>query len=741
MKIGRAIFALALCAAPLSVWAQSTPVYQSVLMTSPHDLAKITRNGQIQDAGGVLGDSSGRGVNPFAVQDNLGLGECSNSAVTSGQYYALCFGHDASGNGLVTLDSFGGLGTKALNFRINGTTYPFPGTGNGNVLGPNSTTVGDFAVWNNTGGTLLKDLPAAGLAPISFTSTPVGGVGDGVTSNASAFAYVFADTNKDTFYLPPGTYYLPCGNYYTAASAVSLIGAGPEKTTILLQTGCAFSNSNPLFTWNGKSGVRVENLTLDLNTPATPSSQTSAILVQAYSGNIVGPYIRNVRVINGTSPMFLISLGANNGFTMMQPIVENNYVSFATAASATGNEGIGLTTVNGAGRITGAIIEGNVLVNTGMQVDGDNSSVAFNDISAFAFGAGIYGADATAGQASCIKNSFIGNIIHDTTAGVDINSAAHMGIENHCPYTLIEGNVTYNLGGAGILNTGDFVSIIGNTGWDNGKNGSGGAGGIGDQAGISLANVPANFHSNGQGVLVSGNNFFDDRTTTLTTTQKYGLVIGSNVTASFPQRVTSDNVFTVAAADIIAGTGQAINVANPGSIAADWIYNNTQSNQASSVASESWFPLDTASYKHWQLDCDEVTPDSAQIMYLRVGEGSSPTWDAGAHYSVAYSGQENGAAVQGGSSTATGVFLGKTAFDDTQATPGQFTVNTGDLAYGTGIASKLFRFASAYFASGLGGGSIQGMGYWGNDTNPITGLQVVAASGSFKGTCTLRGRP
>lgn len=157
MKIGQAIFALALCAAPLSVWAQSTPVYQRDLMTSPHDLAKITRNGQISDAGGLLGDASGRGVNPFAVQDNLGLGECSNSAVSSGQYNALCWGHDGSGNGLVTLDSYGGLANKSLNFRINGTTYPFPGTGNGNIVGPNPTVVGDMACWNNTGGSLQAD--------------------------------------------------------------------------------------------------------------------------------------------------------------------------------------------------------------------------------------------------------------------------------------------------------------------------------------------------------------------------------------------------------------------------------------------------------------------------------------------------------------------------------------------------------------------------------------------------------
>lgn len=156
--IRRGIVALALLLAPATAFAQGAPVYQSGTI-APHRLLKAAGNGMQMDAGGTTGDANGRGVAPFSVSDALGTGLCFNSAATSGQYNGLCVGHDSSGNGLITLDSFGGLVDKALKFRINGTEYDFPasGAGSGDVVGPNSSTVNHIAFFNNTTGTLLKD--------------------------------------------------------------------------------------------------------------------------------------------------------------------------------------------------------------------------------------------------------------------------------------------------------------------------------------------------------------------------------------------------------------------------------------------------------------------------------------------------------------------------------------------------------------------------------------------------------
>jgi hypothetical protein len=104
--------------------AQHTLVYQSGGALAD-TLMKGISPGRIGTAGNLSGDALGRGVNPFMVQDGLGLGLCSSTAAAGAARNVLCFGHDASGNGLVTLDSYAGYANKPLNFRINGVTIPF----------------------------------------------------------------------------------------------------------------------------------------------------------------------------------------------------------------------------------------------------------------------------------------------------------------------------------------------------------------------------------------------------------------------------------------------------------------------------------------------------------------------------------------------------------------------------------------------------------------------------------------
>lgn len=154
-----------LCLGTAPVFAQRTPLYQSGTITA-RDAVKFSTNGLVEKAGGLTGDANGRGLNPFSVTDGSvpgsasnvpGLGFCSNSNKTGGssQYNGFCFGHDADGNALLTVDSYAGLVGKALKVRINGVTYDFPGSGLGNVLGPDpDPTAGHLPLWN--GGKNLK---------------------------------------------------------------------------------------------------------------------------------------------------------------------------------------------------------------------------------------------------------------------------------------------------------------------------------------------------------------------------------------------------------------------------------------------------------------------------------------------------------------------------------------------------------------------------------------------------------
>lgn len=148
-----AVAALLACAGPAS--AQRTPTYQGGAV-HPGDLGKFQANGGLTGVGGVLGDATGRGVNPFSILDVQDKGLCLNSAVTGGRYNALCLGHDANNNAVITLDSYGGLTPTTLNCRINGLLVPNclsggsvtslsirPGTGLGSLPDP-ITSVGEL---------------------------------------------------------------------------------------------------------------------------------------------------------------------------------------------------------------------------------------------------------------------------------------------------------------------------------------------------------------------------------------------------------------------------------------------------------------------------------------------------------------------------------------------------------------------------------------------------------------------
>lgn len=166
--------ALALCLIPSLAWGQAA-VRQDGAVTRDN-LAKWSNDHIVKDVGGVTGDNTGHGINPFAVQDSNGQGICVNSAATSGAYAAFCLGHDSSGNALITIDSYGGAPVGNGFVRLNGTQYPIVGTGAGNVTGPNPSTAGNLVVFNNVIGSLIGDVNVVNQ-PVSVASNnPLEGI-------------------------------------------------------------------------------------------------------------------------------------------------------------------------------------------------------------------------------------------------------------------------------------------------------------------------------------------------------------------------------------------------------------------------------------------------------------------------------------------------------------------------------------------------------------------------------------
>jgi hypothetical protein len=156
---------------------------------------------------------------------------------------------------------------------------------------------------------------------------------------------------------------------------------------------------------------------------------------------------------------------------------------------------------------------------------------------------------------------------------------------------------------------------------------------------------------------------------------------------------------------------------------------------ASSSASLQFTNLPT-SYNTLFLNCADLLASSSSVdILVRVGEGAGPTWESGAHYSIE-------ATFNGGGTSLTN------ATDITHNNGGSHST-TKPTAYkmyfdsvgSTGVYKMVTYQLSEYVdANGAGLFYIFGSSFWNNDTNAITGIEVVTDTGTItSGTCSLYG--
>lgn len=239
----KAVIALIATLFALPAFAGGTPVQQSGNVT-PHHSVMWTTNGVVQDGGSATNGF----LSEVGITKNGGCALGINSGLTTGPYTQLCFGV-TSGSGYFALNSYGGAPNGSISFIINGITYSFPGPGNGDVLGPPSSADGDAAVFNGTGGTLLKD---AG-APPQLTVTSVAALQALTVANLPANAQVLV-----TGYYNPGD--APTVTYTLSSSACPLgAGAGDGGAQIKPTTGSGCWLLNPqtaydVRTWGAVAG-------------------------------------------------------------------------------------------------------------------------------------------------------------------------------------------------------------------------------------------------------------------------------------------------------------------------------------------------------------------------------------------------------------------------------------------------------------------------------------------------------
>lgn len=142
----------------------------------------------IQDGGPASGAATGGNVSELGITMRSPTGTYPAVGTSSGVlgtplclydapitnstgYHFLCLGPNATtGAGVIDFGSAGSATALPFNFIINGTTYTFPFVVGG-IVGPGTSIVNDFACWNNTSGTLLKDCGAVVTAGSNNTFT------------------------------------------------------------------------------------------------------------------------------------------------------------------------------------------------------------------------------------------------------------------------------------------------------------------------------------------------------------------------------------------------------------------------------------------------------------------------------------------------------------------------------------------------------------------------------------------
>lgn len=189
-------------------FAQSGASVRQSGNVTPGHVPMWTTNGVIQDGG-----TAAQGfLTSLGVTNNSGPGICINSAPITAPYNRLCLSVGTSAAASISLQNLGGATAQRLDFIVNGVTYPFPGRGSGDVLGPGASTVGHVAIWNDTLGTLLADagnaiidgnLKITGSNILEFNDgNTAGGLGGTIRFNTGASTFDIQSIHQGTGTLP-----------------------------------------------------------------------------------------------------------------------------------------------------------------------------------------------------------------------------------------------------------------------------------------------------------------------------------------------------------------------------------------------------------------------------------------------------------------------------------------------------------------------------------------------------------
>jgi hypothetical protein len=240
-------------------FASAQAVQQSGVVTAFHG-ASWRGNGSVQDAGtpqqpyaNALGLFGGSAC-PFGVSSQTGAG----LSLTPSALFTIC---QSATTTTFNVAGVNGQATPTVNFNIGGVTYPFPGSGNGNVVGPVPSVNGGAACFNGTNGALLANCTTSVLA---YGALCNGSTDDSAAINSAAAA---ASTSGGTVKIPANCAYNANLNF---PNNVTVEGVGNGVNSLVGLSNALTINVNGNF-------VTLRNLSIQCATAFNANTTTPCI--------------------------------------------------------------------------------------------------------------------------------------------------------------------------------------------------------------------------------------------------------------------------------------------------------------------------------------------------------------------------------------------------------------------------------------------------------------------------------
>ena len=246
---------------------------------TPGHFVKQLSPGVLGDSGPATGGGPNSGLTELGIT-NTGTPLCiTDTTIITGPYHQMCFGADVNGTAIISSNAYLGATPLPLEIIVNGTAYPFPGSGSGNVVGPNSSTVGHLASFNNSSGTLLAD---SGIVASALISGP----GSSVSNDVVTFNGTGGNVLKDSGVLVSSLAPLVSPAFTTpslgVATATSINGL-----TLTASTGAlTIANGKTLTASNSLTFAGTDSSTLNIGTGGTLG--TAAYAATGTSGGTLG---------------------------------------------------------------------------------------------------------------------------------------------------------------------------------------------------------------------------------------------------------------------------------------------------------------------------------------------------------------------------------------------------------------------------------------------------------------------